>query len=918
MIKCKNCDREVPGDSIFCPYCRLKIRLDVKPRRNLLDILKSRSNELALDLKKVRRRAEPLLAKINETFPDYTTHDIRHSNAVITIMSWLIPKSLITLMDNYELYFLLVAAYLHDIGMVNFPELLEGNEEFENFCAKGERQGHSREEAVKEWIRQHHHIRSEEFMIKNYSVLSLEDGFQARIIGRICRGHRDDLKNRNLYKNNVMYTSRGISINVCLLSAILRIADELDLTFERTPMTIYQKLYPDDVISRTHWERHLATGGVGLDPENSTRILISAQCKSHKIHRSLRKFETKIQFMLDELPDHLYQYKTSLKDIPIMTRLDIEPIGYKPIDMKFTLQEKKITELLMGEKIYERKDVFVRELLQNSIDSCRLKSKIVKNYEPLIHVKHHDGEIIVTDNGMGMNANQVERFFSKIGSCFYRSGDFIEEGIRFTPISQFGIGILSCYMVGDKMTIETKAEGSEPLRIEVEDIGDYFYITKGNKPESGTEVIVKLKPGEPSFDIESSIRYYVRHVEFPIEFSGKDKRSKMVRKANFKRTLRRVYDNFFILTKLRGNYSYDFYSIEFRKPNIEGVVALTCLKGPKGKLDLVSSGNSVAPKLPDTVLVSNEGIFVGDFPDLIPNLNGFQIDVNVKDLDLNLNIERTRIVQDAKRERLSLLLGDICGDLIDKFFHKISSEANHAKHFSLSNKLFDVYISPAAPGYLKFVNRFYYFPVFSLNDIRYLTIPQILEADKKIVAVVTNTYLRRVGRIDRVGYFADIFFNSSWPDPNALYIFDPPHHIFKLIEPPPETTKLMRMLKPNIIEDVAEYFLKSWKVVKYENYGGSRLIDEFGHYHRRKVYINVENRFADLLFRKGRQIISSEKRGKIVRSFFKQLRNVRNDLEGVINKQESILLWFKNAGLISDTKRFLLTKQDFPPHWVLT
>ena len=67
--------------------------------------------------------------------------------------------------------------------------------------------------------------------------------------------------------------------------------------------------------------------------------------------------------------------------------------------------------------------------------------------------------IYCRDNGIGSTKEIVEKYFLNIGNSFYKSRDF--QKLRstwlsdFQPTSQFGIGILSCFMIGDKIEVTT-------------------------------------------------------------------------------------------------------------------------------------------------------------------------------------------------------------------------------------------------------------------------------------------------------------------------------------------------------------------------------------------------------------------------------------------------------------------------------
>jgi HSP90 family molecular chaperone len=60
---------------------------------------------------------------------------------------------------------------------------------------------------------------------------------------------------------------------------------------------------------------------------------------------------------------------------------------------------------------------------------------------------------------MGMDRHIIENYLLKIGKSYYNSADFKADifeykkmsGKDFTPISRYGIGILSCFILGDRI-----------------------------------------------------------------------------------------------------------------------------------------------------------------------------------------------------------------------------------------------------------------------------------------------------------------------------------------------------------------------------------------------------------------------------------------------------------------------------------
>ena len=74
--------------------------------------------ELADRLIEIRRQASLRLDHTRDLFPLFTDHTIRHSDGVLEILDWLMPDQLKNDLSAWELYFLVAATYLHDIGMV--------------------------------------------------------------------------------------------------------------------------------------------------------------------------------------------------------------------------------------------------------------------------------------------------------------------------------------------------------------------------------------------------------------------------------------------------------------------------------------------------------------------------------------------------------------------------------------------------------------------------------------------------------------------------------------------------------------------------------------------------------------------------------------------------------------------------------
>lgn len=178
----------------------------------------------------------------------------------------------------------------------------------------------------------------------------------------------------------------------------------------------------------------------------------------------------------------------------------------------------------MGNSLYGNSDVALRELLQNSIDTCLLRQAICNKkgqpYTPKITVSLDTVkyQLTVSDNGRGMNEDDISNYYSNIGTSFYKSKEFFElqaeNEIKFTSISRFGIGVLSCFMISDTIQLETRKFKDvyaidEPIKVTIEGQNEIFYISDSNKSEPGTMTILELRIDNQWLHIEKEQFYKI-------------------------------------------------------------------------------------------------------------------------------------------------------------------------------------------------------------------------------------------------------------------------------------------------------------------------------------------------------------------------------------------------------------------------
>ena len=155
--------------------------------------------------------------------------------------------------------------------------------------------------------------------------------------------------------------------------------------------------------------------------------------------------------------------------------------------------------------LYSDHDIFYRELISNGCDAITKLKKLdvvgdytlPEDYKARIDivVSPTDRTIAVSDNGIGMTADEVREYINNI--AFSGAEAFLAKYKDKTNddqiIGHFGLGFYSAFMVADLVTIDTLSyqEGAEPVHWEC-DGGSTYSMDKGSRQSFGTTVTLHL------------------------------------------------------------------------------------------------------------------------------------------------------------------------------------------------------------------------------------------------------------------------------------------------------------------------------------------------------------------------------------------------------------------------------------------
>ena len=203
---------------------------------------------------------------------------------------------------------------------------------------------------------------------------------------------------------------------------------------------------------------------------------------------------------------------------------------YQLPHVRFVLEHNRIRELLMGERLYQDPTLAIRELYQNALDACRYRKarqeylerrgegrfRISDAYHGRIEIRQdrdeHDRPYIeCRDNGVGMSERELSQLFAVAGRRFVDSSEFVEERaawrrvtppIELHPNSQFGIGVLSYFLIADDVQIRTRRFGRNGrladtcIEVRITSVNGLFHMRELEAdilPEGGTWIRIYLR-----------------------------------------------------------------------------------------------------------------------------------------------------------------------------------------------------------------------------------------------------------------------------------------------------------------------------------------------------------------------------------------------------------------------------------------
>jgi hypothetical protein len=264
----------------------------------------------------------------------YTTHGYSHTSQVEQNYDWLLDVDDLPEFNKKELFCLLLATHFPDANMIPKRPGDEARARYE------------------------HAVKAADYLKTHCDEIGI-DIHEASCVGEIIRGHQvqllDEIAPETVLGSDVIDQRK--------LAACLSIADICHADASRAP-TIVARYLDLDPESHWHWRRHLQIGGVA---RKNDYILVSGTIFSDDGEKAISAYCDDIRRQLNIVKPFFRSVLTPISDVKLLLTRSSSPVE-RPLS--FQADMSKLLDLLIN-SVYSDRNVFIREIIQNSLDACK-------------------------------------------------------------------------------------------------------------------------------------------------------------------------------------------------------------------------------------------------------------------------------------------------------------------------------------------------------------------------------------------------------------------------------------------------------------------------------------------------------------------------------------------------------------------
>ena len=218
---------------------------------------------------------------------------------------------------------------------------------------------------------------------------------------------------------------------------------------------------------------------------------------------------------------------------------------------QFKAESKRLLNMMIH-SIYTHKEIFLRELISNASDAMDklyfrslTDEKVGMNREDFaidLKIDKDARTLTITDNGIGMTQEELEKNLGTIansGSLKFKNENKLEDDVDI--IGQFGVGFYSAFMVAKRVTVRSKAYGSDQAYQWQSEGVDGYTIEPCDKETVGTEILLEIKDDTEDetysefleqYRIQGLVKKYSDYIRYPIRMDMTKSRRKETENAD--------------------------------------------------------------------------------------------------------------------------------------------------------------------------------------------------------------------------------------------------------------------------------------------------------------------------------------------------------------------------------------------------
>jgi len=386
--------------------------------------------------------------------------------------------------------------------------------------------------------------------------------------------------------------------------------------------------------------------------------------------------------------------------------------------------------------LYSDHEIFLREIISNAVDATqKLKTLALKgdftgeisNLRVEVKVDKEAKTITVSDNGIGMTAEEVKKYINQI--AFSGANDFLEKykDDAASIIGHFGLGFYSSFMVSDKVEVITRsyAEGAEAVIWSCQGSPEYL-LDKTERTSNGTDVIMHISEDSSEFleehRVKELLEKYCKFLPVEIVF-GKEKTWKDGKYIDTEKELI-INDTNPAWTRKPSDLKDEDYDEFYRKLYPVGDKPLFNIH-LNVDYPFKLTGILYFPKIKNTIEVQKNKIqlycnqvFVTDHveeivPDFLTLLHGV-----IDSPDIPLNVSRSYLQSDQNVKKISSHITKKVADRLEEIFK------NDRADFESKWDDLKIFIEYGILSNEKFAEKAKKFFLFKNTDEKYFTIEE--------------------------------------------------------------------------------------------------------------------------------------------------------------------------------------------------